>query len=61
MEDNSAERVTQLTYLGVIVDEKKQFEENIDGIINRVKRRLVTFAKIRRYMNTNTAFINLVW
>ena len=42
-------------YLGVKIDKYLNFEKRLDATVAKINRGLVTFAKVRKFMNKETS------
>ena len=47
--------VENFSYLGIILDNRLTFEKIINKTISRVNGRLITFARIRKYLDVHTS------
>ena len=64
MEHHQLQRVSEIKYLGVIVDEKLNWQRHIELIKTKISRASYILSKLRHYVNLNTlklTYYNLVY
>ena len=55
--DVTIERVQNFKYLGVILDDKLIFDKNIERMNSTVNGKLISLARVRKYMDANTSLL----
>ena len=55
--DDTVERVKKFKYLGVLLDDKLVFDKNIESMMNVVNGKIISLARVRKYMDTSTSLL----
>ena len=53
----SIERVLEFKYLGVVLDDKLSFVKNVERVINVVNSKIISLARLRKYMDQHTSVL----